>query len=198
MNYWMTLMLATLLAGCSAFPAQQAVNMHRYLLDAKPAVDSAPHKNNQAIEISLPTAWPGFDSPQMVYLQKPLELEYFASHRWVDTPAHMIKPLLAQALAQRFGTVITTPGTLGARFRLDTELVRLQQNFTNKPSRIQLTLKARLIDVKDKRVIAEKLFDESENAESDDAYGGAVAANRALQRVLDQLAEFCIYASTGQ
>jgi cholesterol transport system auxiliary component len=87
---------------------------------------------------------------------------------------------------------------LPANLRLDTELIRLQQNFTTKPSRIQLTLRAQLIDMKDKRVIAVKLFDESENTDSDNAYGGVIAANRALQRLLDQLTEFCINASTSQ
>jgi cholesterol transport system auxiliary component len=134
----------------------------------------------------------------MAYLRQPLELEYFATQRWADTPARMLKPLLAQALEPVFSAVVPTPGILPANLRLDTELIRLQQNFTTKPSRIQLTLRAQLIDMKDKRVIAVKLFDESENTDSDNAYGGVIAANRALQRLLDQLTEFCINASTSQ
>ena len=54
------------------------------------------------------------------------------------------------------------------------------------------------MDVHSKRVLAVKLFDEAENAASDDPYGGVIAANRALQRVLAQVADFCIDASASQ
>jgi cholesterol transport system auxiliary component len=110
----------------------------------------------------------------------------------------MLKPLLVQALQQRFSSVVSTQGIIPANLRLDTELIRLQQNFTSKPVRIQLTLRAQLIDIKDRRVIATRLFDETENTDSDDAYGGVIATNRALQRILDQLTEFCSNASTSQ
>jgi cholesterol transport system auxiliary component len=196
MNYLITLLFSALLAGCSVLPAPLTEDSHRYLLDARPVTDAALLKNDLAISVSLPTAWPGFDTPQMAYLKKPPELAYFATHRWVDTPSHMLRPLIAQALAQRFGAVTTTPGA--ARLRLDTELIRLQQDFTVSPSRVQLALLARLIDIKEKRVIAEKRFDESEYADSDDPYGGAVAANRALQRLLNHLSDFCIDASTSK
>jgi hypothetical protein len=41
------------------------------------------------------------------------------------------------------------------------------------------------------------VFDDSENAASDDAYGGVVAANLMLQRVLSQLADFCVNESVS-
>jgi hypothetical protein len=49
-----------------------------------------------------------------------------------------------------------------------------------------------------KRVIAVKLFDEAENATSDDAYGGVIAANRLVQRMSGELAAFCVNASASQ
>ena len=184
-----------LLAGCTGLQAPQVENTHLYLLDAKPAAKALPPQRNLVLAISQPVSWPGFDTPQMAYQRQPLTLEYFATHRWADTPSRMLKPILMRALESDFRTVVQTPGMIPADLRLDTELIRLQQNFASKPSRIQLTLRAQLIDVKIKRVIAEKLFDESENAASDDAYGGVLAANRALQRILEQLVEFCFNAS---
>ena len=41
------------------------------------------------------------------------------------------------------------------------------------------------------RVIATREFDETVAAESDDPYGGVVAADRAVHTVLEQLANFC-------
>ncbi|OGS93526.1 MAG: hypothetical protein A3K04_03830 [Gallionellales bacterium RBG_16_56_9] len=148
----------------------------------------------------MPRARPGFDTPQMVYLRQPNELDYFVTNRWADTPSRMLGPLLAQALEQTgsFRAIVQTPGVVPADIRLDTELIRLQHDFGTQPSRVQLTLRAQLIDVGGKRVLAVKLFDEAENATSDDAYGGVIAANRVLQRVLGQLADFCINESVSQ
>ncbi|MCX7194290.1 MAG: ABC-type transport auxiliary lipoprotein family protein [Proteobacteria bacterium] len=166
---------------------------HLYLLDAKPAIAHA--KSSQVLAVSMPVARAGFDTPQMAFQRLPLELEYFATHRWADTPARMLKPLLVQALEPEFKAVVQAPGS--ADLRLDTELIRLQQNFTTNPSRIQLTLRAQLTEIKGNRVIAVKLFDESENALNEDAYGGVIAANLALQRILTQISEFCLNASAG-
>lgn len=198
MNYWITLLLAALLAGCSALPAPKVTSTHLYLLDAKPSPDVLQTRRQQVLEISMPTTRPGFDTPQIAYLRTPLELEYFATHRWADSPVRMLKPLLMQAMEPKFSAVVAAPGPVAADLRLDTELVRLQQNFTAAPSRAEWILRAQLIDMKTRSVIAVKQFDASEPADSDDAYGGVLAANRALQRILSGLAEFCAGASASR
>lgn len=184
-----------LLAGCTAFEAPKVENTHLYLLDARVAVDPARHPSNLVLAVGMPSARPGFDTPRMAYQKQPLALEYFAYHRWADTPPRMLRPLIAQALERKFRTVVSSPGTVIADLKLDTELVRLQQNFATQPSRIQLGLRAQLIDVKTRRIIATHLFEDSEAAVSDDPYGGVVAANLALQRILAQLGDFCLDAS---
>lgn len=188
-----------LLAGCTALQAPQVESSNIYVLDARPSIQAAAVKRDLVLAVGMPRTRPGFDTPQIVYVQQPHELNYFAINRWTDTPSHMLQPLLAQALEQSggFRAVVQTPGPLPADIRLDTELIRLQQDFRTRPSRVEITLRAQLTDVRSKRVIAVKLFDEAENAPSEDAYGGVIAANRALQRMLDQLAEFCILESAA-
>lgn len=195
-----TLMLlasAVLLAGCTGLLAPKAENVNFYVLDARASIKAMPVKRDLVIAVSKPRARPGFDTTQIAYVEQSHELNYFAVNRWADTPSQMLGPLLAQALEQTggFRAVVQTPGPVPVDIRLDTELVRLQQDFGTRPSRVQLTLRAQLIDVRGKRVIATKLFDEAENAPSQDAYGGVIAANRALQRILDQLSEFCMTES---
>lgn len=194
----LTLASAMLLAGCTGLQAPQVESPQLYVLDARVPVKVAQTKRDLVLAVSMPRARPGFDTPRMAYIRQPHQLDYFVTHRWADTPSHMLGPLLAQALEPGFRAIVQTPGLVPANIRLDTELVRLQQDFETKPSRIQLTLRAQLIDVAGKRVIAVKLFDETESAASDDAYGGVIAANRVLQRVLVQLADFCIGESVSQ
>lgn len=181
------LLFAALLAGCTAFPAAHQQQTHLYLLDAKPATAAARATSPHVLSVGMPTSLSGYDTPQMAYQRQPHELEYYATHRWADTPAHMLRPLIAAALEPHFAAVSQTANDL----RLETELIRLQQDFTSAPSRIRITLRAQLVDVKNRRVIATRVFDESEDSASEDAYGGVQAANRALSRMLDSLGIFC-------
>ena len=59
-------------------------------------------------------------------------------------------------------------------------------------------LRAQLTDVVGRRTITVKRFDEVEDATPDDAYGGVIAANRVLQHVLGEMADFCVSASVSQ
>lgn len=186
-----------LLAACSSLPAPKGVSPNIYMLEAGPAVPAAQVKRDLVLAVSVPRALPGFDTPQMAYVQQPYELDYFAASRWADTPARMLEPIIAQAMlqTQSFRAVVQPSGAIPADIRLDVELVRLQQDFTTRPSRVRLTLRAQLTDVRGRRLLAAQQFDEYENAASEDAYGGVTAANRLVQRVLVKLAGFCVNAS---
>lgn len=199
-SYRLLLASVILLAGCTGLQAPHMESPSSYLLDAKTAIPATQTKRNLVLAVSMPRARPGFDTQRMAYVRQPHELDYFATHQWVDTPSHMLAPLLTQALEQSagFGAVVQSPGAVAADVRLDTELVRLQQDFETQPSRVNLVLRAQLIDVRSKRVLATKQFDETEIAPVDNPYGGVTAANRALQRILEQLTAFCINESARQ
>jgi len=194
-----TVTCVLLLTGCTGLPAPHVSTQATYVLEAQQAVKRASIRRDTVLAVSEPEARPGFDTPQIAYLQHTHELNYFVASQWADTPAHMLQPLLVQAMEQTgsFRAVVQIPSLVPADIRLDTELVRLRQDFTAQPSRVQLTLRAQLIDVRGQRVLAVKQFDEFENATSENAYGGVSAANRALQRLLDQLADFCVTESAA-
>lgn len=188
------LALATLLAGCAAVQPPKFEVQTLYVLAAQPLPKAAAPVHDAVIEVTTPRAWPGFGTARIAYVRRPYEVDYYAASRWADTPARMLQPLLARALEQTAGfrAVVVAPGIVPADLRLDTELVRLQQDFTARPSRMEITLRAQLVDVGAKRVIATRVFDEVEDAPHEDADGGVVAANAALQRLLGQVADFCI------
>jgi cholesterol transport system auxiliary component len=188
-----------LIAACGGISPPQAASPNIYVLESAQAVQALQIKHDLVLAVSVPRALAGFETSQMAYVQQPHELNYFAASRWADTPARMLGPLIAHALeeTESFRAVVQTSGTLPADLRLDTELVRLQQDFKTRPSQVQLTLRAQLIDVRGKRLLAEHQFDAFEAASSDDAYGGVAAANRLVQRVLGELAEFCVKAQAA-
>lgn len=193
----------TLLGGCSALLPSPPPPDHIYLLEAGiaqippsasiPNARPAPPKHDLVLAVGMPRARAGFDTAQMIWVRHAHGLEVYSRNRWVDTPARMLAPLLAQAL-ERSGTfhaVVQAPSAVSSALRLDTEIIRLQQDFSVQPSRVQFTLNVQLIDIGTRRVIASAEFDETENATTEDAYGGVRAANLALERLLVRLAAFC-------
>jgi cholesterol transport system auxiliary component len=185
--------LAAILAGCTGLKPPEIQDVSIYVLDARLAINLRQPQRNGVLATGTPRAWPGFDTPRIAYVRQPYELDYFATGRWADAPVRMLGPLIAIALEQGggFHAVVHNPSVVASNVRLDTELVRLQHEFLGGPSRVRITLRAQLIGTSDRRVIAAREFEEIEPAAADNVYSGVAAANRALERVLIRLAEFC-------
>jgi cholesterol transport system auxiliary component len=149
--------------------------------------------------INPPHAAAGFDSRRIIYVRESHKLEYFAHSEWIDPPARMLAPLLVAAVENSgaFHAVVLTPSAAAGDLRLDTEIIRLQHEFGTQPSRVRFTLRAYLVEDKTRRVLAWREFDAVVPAASEDPYGGVVAANRAVQTVLENLSAFCAEAARG-
>ena len=191
------LVLAVLLSGCTGLRPAQTETGNTYVLEPKPIAKDVRERRDIVLEISAPHAAPGFETAQMAYVQRPYELDYFAANRWADAPSRMLGPILAKALEESgsFGAVVQAPSVVQADVRLVSELVRLQQNFEVRPSRIEMVLRVQLIDVRTRRLFATRVFEATEKAPSDDPYGGVTAANAALQRILEDVVNFSIAES---
>ncbi|PKO86745.1 MAG: hypothetical protein CVU18_13370 [Betaproteobacteria bacterium HGW-Betaproteobacteria-12] len=195
-------LLLAMLGACGALEKTRAAPPVFYALDSSqpsPAPRLTPATTRPTLLISPPQAAAGFDSRHIIYLREAHRLEYFAHAEWADTPARMIAPLLVGALAatERFAAVVLTPGSATGDLRLEVGIVRLQHEFAPSPSRVRLTLRAHLLDQKTRRVLAWREFDESVAAPQDTPYGGVIAANAAVHKVLGQLAAFAAAAAAG-
>jgi len=198
-------LLLALAGGCSAL-RPKATQPTFYALD-EPRVEAAAEKRPPAAQsaaaptliVNPPHAAAGFDSRRIIYVREAHQLEYYAHNEWVDTPARMVAPLIVAALENSgtFRAVVLTPSAATGDLRLDTEIIRLQHDFASSPSRVRFTLRAYLVDNTTRRVLARREFDETVAADSDEPYGGVVAANRAVHTVLDQLAGFCTEAASN-
>ena len=194
--------LALVLAsGCADLLPKPTVLPNFHTLDAQPKgpgpVTRANAAESATLVVTAPRAAAGLDSRRMLYVREPHRLEYFASNEWVDTPSHMLTPLIVAALEQTgaFGAVVSAPGSVDASLRLDTEVLRLQQVFGTSTSQLRFTLRAHLVDSRTRKVLAWREFDQTVAAPTDDPRGGVAAANTAVQAVLGQLAGFCAEAS---
>jgi cholesterol transport system auxiliary component len=182
--------------ACSIGPSEQSAP-RTYLLNPLLLTSPANPTRSEAatLLLSLPKAQPGFDTQRMAYLLRPHELSYYAFNEWADTPARMFHSLLVQTMEKTglWHAVVAAPSPVRSDYRLDCDSLVLEQQFFS-PSRVRLALRAQLIDLKRQLVIDAHGFEVIENAPSDDAYGGVIAANRAAATMLEHLAQWVITA----
>lgn len=186
------LALPWLVAGCAPFQQAPQESPSLHVLQPGAPSTTALRRSVVVVEVNVPRATPGFDTPRIAYVERPYAIEYFSRSEWTDTPARMLGPLLARALEESgaFRAVVLAPTSVQAELRLDVELVRLQQDFTVKPSRADLALRVQVVDLTARRVLATRVVEETEPAATQDAYGGVAAANVALRRALERTVAF--------
>ena len=186
-----------LFTGCSGLLPAPPPPITFFALEAAPAAAAQPTTrtrfNAMTLVVSPMRVAPGFDSSRIVYVRTPQRRESFALSEWVDTPARMLVPLMVAALANDavHRAVVSAGTAVDADLRLDTELIRLQQQFDKGSSQVRLTVRATLFDARKLKVVAWREFDVEQPADSPDASGGVAAAQLAVRSMLAQLTSFC-------
>ena len=183
------------LQACSFLKPVSAPATSYYSLDFSSVSASIPVaavKFRPTLIVNPPSAASGYGSSRIVYLREQHKIEYFANSEWIESPARMLAPLLITSLQSSgaFQAVVLTPSAVAADWRLNTEIVRLQHEFFQKPSRVRFTLRAHIVDEKSRRILGIREFDISVTSDSENAYGGVLAAHTATVNVLKELATF--------
>jgi cholesterol transport system auxiliary component len=196
------LLVLGLLCGCQALePLSAPIQSHFSLTDERSgasAIAQAP-ATAPTLLVNPAHAEAGFNSQHIIYLREPNKPEFFAQSEWVDTPARMLTPLVVAGIERsgKFRAVIQGPSSVAGDLRLDVEILRLQQEFFSTPSRVRFAVRAYVVDMGTRRVLASRDLEASVPAPSENAQGGVQAANQAVQGVLDQLAAFCAQAAAN-
>ena len=193
-KYWFIPVMCALwvsaLSGCLS-PRSDSSEIHRYQLgldENRSEVRREP-LDGPVLLVSPPLAEPGFETQRMVYIKRPFQIEYFSVNEWADTPVRMFAPLMVHAL-NRSGTwhaVISPASSIPGDYRLDTYGFLLQHEFMQQPSRVRITARLQLVDLNESTIVGTRSFETVEIAPSENAYGGVLAANRAVAGLLDQI-----------
>ena len=186
-----------LMASCTSLLSNEVIHTTYYSLDrvyskalTKPALNN--NDNLPILIVNTPIAAPGFDTQRMMYTRAPYQLEYFAKNEWIDTPAKMLRPLMISTIEKTsaFNTVLAKQSVTASDIRLESELIKLVQNFNTTPSHVEFILRVSMIDSATNKVIALQEFNERVDAKSDNPMGGVIAANAAINLALNKLGNF--------
>jgi cholesterol transport system auxiliary component len=184
-----------LLSACSLFEPIKIPPMHYFTLALPdPNWTHCDQESDCTILVNQPRANAIYNSPRMIYIPACYQIQYFSQNRWADTPTQMLQSLIINSLQNTgyFQAIINTPSTTYYDWVLNTQLLSFQQEFIIFPSRFRISIRAQLIDAHSRHVIATQDFVVSQIAAHDDPYGGALAANLATQKILNEINCFCL------
>ncbi|TAL61553.1 MAG: hypothetical protein EPN84_07800, partial [Legionella sp.] len=165
------LSLIIALGLCSCSPVKTVID-NEYQLSLFSAKYHGEKKGVATLLVTTPDAISGYDTEEMLYIKKPFKVEAFSKNAWLSPPADMIYPLITQSLQRSgaFYAVATSPYGEATDYRLDSQLIRLQQNFLKKPSEIDLVLKVVLTDVGLNKVIGSTIISQHVRCPMDTPY----------------------------
>jgi cholesterol transport system auxiliary component len=142
--------------------------------------------------VGVPQAEPGYDTTKMVYVKRPYEVESYAVNQWAEQPTRMFGALLMQSLEATgsWRAVVPWPSAIHGDFRLDSYGFAIHQDFTQDPSVARVRVRVQLVNVKESKILGTRSFERVEPAPTQDAYGGVIAANRAVAALLEDIASW--------
>tara|TARA_Y100000588_G_scaffold374379_1_gene449374 strand:+ start:1192 stop:1794 length:603 start_codon:yes stop_codon:yes gene_type:complete len=184
------LLILFICTGCAIKPTVQ----NKYQLESYDFIKNDNKQHYYSIFVSTPLSAEGFQSEQMMYVEKPYELGAFTKNAWVGPPARMLFPLIVQSLqnSRYFYAVTSLPYSDRANYRLDTQLLSFYQSFLTKPSQMKLTVKNVVTNTLSSHVISSKIFNYSVPCPIDNPYGGVIAANQVTGNYTKDLSMFVV------
>jgi len=188
-----------LLQACSVLPRPEVVTVEYFTLESPTVPAASTDQSDPAgpvLLIARPQVRPDLDTPRMAYRQQDYTLHYYARSRWSDVPTQLLLPGLIESFESsgHFAAVLRTGSPATPQLRLDTEVLEFSLDFRAQPSRFQLRLRAQLVDLSTRRVLASHTFAVEKPLDAQTPYGGAQAANAAWQALLPELVTFCAAA----
>ena len=192
-----TLIVGTMLfslSACSVFSPVKSDPTTTYLIKQTPEPEIKAPKASLNLLVNLPGANPIYNTTAIAYTKRPYEIAYFVKNSWVEAPAEMLQPLIIETLQNtHYFHSVGTVATIGNyNYLLNTQIVRLEQDFSKEPNMLRFVLRAQIIRSDTNQLIASKEFAVSEIMSQQDPYTGVLAANRAVAEALRQLAQFCL------
>jgi cholesterol transport system auxiliary component len=189
------LLLAAVLAGCSAFKSNAPVEQVYVLRPAAAVAATAPVPGG--LLVLRPAVDAALDSPRIALVRPGNRMDYYASARWGGSLSEVLQSLLGQRLRASgvFGVVDTDRGGFGAQYALSVTVRRFEAEYGADPEAApvaRVSLECTLADRGARRTLVS--FDVATSAPAEANRRGAVvaaleqAANEAITQVIQRSA----------
>lgn len=185
-------MLSATLGGCFSLGTNKNVPIVTYQLRDSVSVTPSAQPNPRTLLILPTSSNPFYDTESMAFSRAPDTRGLYQFARWTERPARRLSSLLLTRLdAQHaFASVAQAGSGVKGDWLLDTELLAFYHDAVTAPGSVRVALRADVVDVRSRSLIARKRFEVSVPAASYDAAGAAQAFNLATSTLLDQVSSW--------
>jgi len=175
-----------LLSGCST----RTPPVQEYTLTSPVQSAGAPVAlTGRILAVAPVKSSPSLSSKDILYLRNGRETGAYLYARWSDTPSVMLTRAMMLALEERhlFASVVPLSSTGQPDWLLESDLHSFYHRFNSETqSEGVIDITYRLVDPKEKRIIAAKRFTVVTAAATPDSRGGVDALNAAATRIGDE------------
>jgi len=184
--------LALALTGCVNFGEQpNAPAMVYYVLDdavPAPAAASVRSAAAPALLVLDTTTGSFYDTDQLVFSRSAGTRGQYQYARWTERPGKRFADLMRARLdRQGDWQVSAAGGYVRGDVLLDTVLMEFYHDAASAPGRVRLALRAELVDLKQRKLLGRRVFEQRVPVSTYDAAGAAAASSLAVSRALDDL-----------
>ncbi|OGU22534.1 MAG: hypothetical protein A2580_03565 [Hydrogenophilales bacterium RIFOXYD1_FULL_62_11] len=184
------ILLATsmMLSGClNLADASKAPAVVYYVLnDAAPAAVS-PVTAGPSLRVLDTTTGNFYDTDQLVFSRSADTRGLYQFARWTERPGKRFADLMRARLDRQGSWNVSVGGYVRADWLLDTELVEFYHDAVSEPGQVRLVLRADVIDIKQRKLLGHRVFEQQVPLASYDAAAAAQASSLAVGRMLDDL-----------
>lgn len=196
-NQWSTSILigsVFLLSACSnlLYPTREAKPLNRFDITLARTLEKKLNAAGPSLTVYPVQTNNRYNSERMAYSQRPYDFAYYAQNEWADAPGSLFLPLLIASMenSNQFSAVVSSGSPAITDLALDSELLALIHQIQENNSKVLLSLRVQLIDLRQRQVIASQTFNIEEPAPENTPYGAVIASNLAVNRLLPAIQEF--------
>lgn len=178
--------LATLLGGCSILGSGDKNPVTLYSPAVQVKVDPSWPQADWQLVLAKPSAARMVDSPRINVRPTPSELEIYKGASWAQPATDMIEDTLLRGFEDsgRIHGVARVAAGIRADYKLSTDIRRFESDYQGQATpTVVIEINAKLIDVTNQRVVADRTFRQLQPVGSTDVSAVAAAFERGLQQV---------------
>ena len=183
--------LSLALAGCVNLGSRSETPAVVYyvLNDPAPPTVAMPVRAGAPTLLVLDTATGSFyDTEQLIFSNGPGTRGQYQFARWTERPGKRFAELMRVRLdRQGAWHVSAAGGYVRGDMLLDTELIEFYHDAVSQPGQVRLVLRAELVDLKQRRLLGRRVFEQQVALATYDAAGAAQASSQAVSQALDEL-----------
>ncbi len=190
---WFPLLLA--LSGCVNLDLAgegEAREVVYYVMEdaGRPVPDTAPSRHILLMADTVAGAF--YDTDGMAFSGKAGTRGYYRYARWSERSGKRFSDMLLARLEREkiFGAVAQSGSNVRGDWLLTTDILELYHDAMQQPGIVKMELRAEVIDLKTRTLVARRTFVQSVAVSGFNAGGAHKAFNQAATRTLDQLADW--------